>query len=798
METQKPIPVEQLGRAHPHKRTLQVGLLLFCTLFCLLPIKGTQAAEVLRRIEFRGATGDLGPEFLRGHIKSAAGQAYSPKVVREDVTALFATGFFSNIQVRFRKGVLVYELSSRNAITKIVFKGNYKIKHKDLIEKAELEGLDKVDSARIKNARQKIKQAYIKKGFLLASVRHSLVPVKKTPSSFRLVFYIKEGKRAYVERLEFFGNKNLPSKLFTKFMATKKRGALSFLSQSGLYDPEVLAQDHERLKFLYMEEGYLNAQVREPQVFITPDKSQVHISVHITEGEQYEVGNMSYASDALFAPSDLREGALVETGDVFSYSLFQEEIKRLEAKYGDKGHAFVNVIPQTRINERLKQVEVRFEFERGDKVFVRRVLISGNDKTRDNVIRREIKVPEGSLYNETLTQQSLASIRSLGFFEEVTLNRLPVPGDPTGVNLEFKVKERSTGSGTVGLGYSGFAGFSLNGSLNQRNFLGKGQFLELSANFGKDQSLWSVNFYEPSWKDLKWSYGFEAYRRKQRLADYDEVQWGGGFRVGYPLGPYLRALVGYTVEHTAIELSKDLEEEFDATGKAFYPYESIEGRANILSASLDYTRLNDALLPTKGWAAHLGTRYAGLGGPLKYTSVDMSLRWYKPLFWKLVLRNRLRASWLRGLNGQVAPFNQRYHLGGPTSLRGYDWFSVGTMRCAYRQTWGEGVEPDPACPPSRGGAVGVQRVYGGLTQVLGNWELERPLIESGAFTGLVFFDMGQARDSFAESFKNLRYNGGVGVRWRTPLGLLHFSVGWPLFDSTARGAQTHFYIGEVF
>ena len=401
----------------------------------------------------------------------------------------------------------------------------------------------------IQQSVNKLEELYKEKGFLLAKVSHKTKTYDKD-KSVQVIFNIVEDNPLKVTRIRFVGNKKITDKKLKSIMRTKEKGFFSFISGSGKYKKEVFEEDIQRIKFFYLNEGFVEVRVEQPQVTITPDQRQIHILFHIEEGGSFRIGEIGYVGDLIFSQEELNEGLHCRSGDLFKSIHLHQDIKRLEAKYGDKGYAHVRVRPRTRVRTEDRLVDILFEIEKGSQVRVGRINISGNLRTRDKVIRREMKLIEGDLYNETFKRKSVEEIRRLGFFEEVNLDQSRSLGVKDKIDINVHVKERNTGSIMAGIGYSGFSGFLVNGEINQSNFMGKGQFMAFSMNYSKNEKLYNLNFTEPYFRDSLWSLGVDLYNRDTHFSSYKENQKGIGVRVGYPLVSYLRGTLGYRLEKT--------------------------------------------------------------------------------------------------------------------------------------------------------------------------------------------------------------------------------------------------------
>ncbi len=734
-------------------------------------------------------------------LESKVGQRINSNLVKKDVKTLFNTGYFYNIKVEEKavKGgtVLVYRLTEKPAISKIAFLGNDEIDDDDLKEAIEIQLFEILNTQKIRKAVDIIKAQYEEKGYFLAEVDSKIIDNKKN-NSVTLQFIIKENDKVQVKKINFLGNRNLTDGDLKAVMQTQEGGFFSFVSGSGSYKQEIFDRDVQILTYRYFNEGYIQVKVGRPEVYVTPDKKGIYITIRIEEGDQFRVGNVDFAGDLLFTKDELYDVTEVDELDVFIWEKSQLDIKGLQAKFGDLGYAYANIIPRVRPREKEKIVDITYEIDKGNKVYFGKINVVGNTKTRDKVVRRELRIKEGELYNETRKRESVANVQRLGYFEEVNFNQVTPEGNPDLMDLEIVVKERNTGSIQVGAGYSSFSGFIFNGQVNQINLFGKGQRLGVSVDLSDRQSLFNVNFTEPYFLDTEWSLGFDAYQSRRILRDYTETKKGGALRVGHPLGPYLRGFLRYKLDETEV----DVEDDF--IDPALYPVETVNGVTSSITATIEYDKRNDRYTPSKGMFISSSLEYAGLGGDLKYTKGFTTFRIYRKVFWEVVFRNNLTYGFIKSNSDEEVPFNERFLLGGPYNLRGYEFATIGERvfsQAIYdRVRAGEdqilGTPDDVSDAEARRLA---NRPFGGEQQLFYNAELEFPLISEAKIKGVLFFDIGNAADTLR--IDDFRSNIGFGFRWFSPIGPLRFEWGFPLDRNAELGEEPvnfEFSIGSPF
>jgi outer membrane protein insertion porin family len=742
---------------------------------------------------------------IEARLKTKVGGVYSEETIKEDIESIFKSGYFYDVQVS-RDGSgkdvnLTYTVVEKPAISEIVFEGNSELKSEELLETSGLKAFEIISMTKLRDATDKIQKMYEDKGFFLAKIDMKIEDVKPG-ESVKVVYNIKENDKVKVKKITFLGNRKLKDGYLKGRMQTNEGGFFSALSGSGAYKQDTFDIDVQRLRYLYFNEGYVQVKVDRPQVYVTPDRKSIYITIRIDEGEQFDVGEIDFAGDLLYTRDELSEAIEINKRKVFSYEVLQKDLSDLQAKYGDLGYAYANVIPRTRINEKDRKVDVTFEFDKGNKVYLGQINVVGNSKTRDKVLRRELKIREGELYNETRRRQSLENIQRLGFFDEVNFKTSTPPDHPDLMNIDIVVKERNTGSIQLGAGYGSVTGFTLQGQVNQSNFLGKGQRLSAGLNISRDISSYNFNFTEPYFRDTEWSLGVDVYQTMTSLSDYDERRTGGAFRFGHPVGDDLTASVRLKYEESSLGV---VWSQIDVAGVTkdklitdpqLFPLDTANGDTRSVTGYLEYDKRNDRFSPNKGVYASTSMEYAAFGGKLEYTKGAATLRYFKKLFWEVVWRNNLNYSFISSHNNEAPPFTETFKLGGPYSLRGYNFFRIGktlTSEQIYNDPDYKIVYPDDSTRHRV-----ATRTYGGEQMALYQLELEFPLIAEAGIKGVTFFDAGAAEDQLTSD--SIYSDVGFGFRWFSPIGPLRFEWGFPLrtSDQSPDAVVFDFSIGAPF
>jgi len=711
-------------------------------------------------------------EAILKKIEHKVGGSLSLDLVRKEVRDLFASGFFQDVIVEetaSSSGVeLTYTVVEKPPIREIVFKGNSALDDEELLELLKMKTFEIIDYGKITKGVVDIQKAFEDKGYFLAKVGYSI----DDPNDQGVVvrFDITQNDKVMVKRVSFIGNENVMSSELKKRMAIKEGGLFSPVSGSGTFKQEGFERDLQLISFVYFNKGYVKAKVARPEVTVTPDQTGIYLTFRVEEGPRFNRGEVGFSGDMLFTDVELRDTISIDEASIFEYEKVQKDLQALQAKYGDLGYAYANIIPKTFIKEDERIVDITYEFDKGRKVYFGTINVIGNSRSRDKVVRRELRIGEGELYNETKKRESQNNIQRLGFFEQVTFNTRTPPGRDDVMDIDIVVKERNTGSFQVGAGYSSFSGTILNASLNQTNFLGRGWNVGFQLDYSRIQRRYRLSFTEPFFKDTLWSTGIDIYRNENNIPQYQRKVEGAALRVGHPIfnNRYLYGFIRYKFDDTNISLTP--------------------GR--------HATDILDRFAPSKGIHASLSYEQTGLGGQLLYGKANAFFRYYRRLFWNVVLRTNVTYGNVIGMDSsRDVPFDQRFRLGGPYNLRGYDFTTVG------RKAYSPVVEAEAL---ANGQSPGEARktadiTLGGTQQLYSMIELEFPLVKEAGIRGAIFYDIGLAEDDLVAS--EIRSDVGLGFRWFSPMGPLRFEWGFPLNRRNEIGDapfKFHFAIGAPF
>ena len=714
------------------------------------------------------------------YLPIKVGERVDDEKVAQAVKALYATGFFRDVRIEAQGDILVVTVQERPTISSLTFVGNKEF-DTETIKKALKEiGIAEArifDRSALDRAEQELKRQYITRGKYAASVQVTVTPQER--NRVALNFTIVEGETASIARINIVGNKAFTEKQLRREMTLSTPNWLSWYTKDDQYSKQKLSADLETLRSFYQNRGYLEFNIDSTQVSISPDKEEVYVTINITEGEPYTVSAINIAGDLAVAEPELRSLIVIKPGETFSRSKMQASVKAISERMGADGYAFANVNAVPDIDKAKNAVAFTFFVDSGRRVYVRKINISGNPKTRDEVIRREMRQLESAWYDGTRIERSKIRVRRLGYFEDgsVNIETPPVPGSNDQVDIEVSVAEKNTGNLLAGVGYSSSEGVVFNASVSQQNIFGSGNALALSLNTSRYNRTLSLTYTEPYWTVDGVSRTWEIYNKNidpsgLSVSQYSSSTLGAAVGFGVPVSEIDTINFGFRVEHTNLSL-------FYNSPPVYYQFVQDFGYSTnsyILSAGWSRDTRNDILYPTFG---RLQSALMEIGlpfGDLAYYKLSYVNQAFWPVYGDFVLMLRADLGYGDGYAGKPMPFFKAFYAGGVGSVRGYESGSLGP-----RDIYGNAL--------------------GGKRKIVGNAELFYPILKGDKSVRLSgFLDAGQIYvNGFQPEFENFRYSGGVGLAWNSPIGPLKFSYAIPLNDIPADRIQRfQFQVGTVF
>jgi len=684
-------------------------------------------------------------------IKTKTGDFYNPNALRDDLKSIYKMGYFNDVQIDVidsKQGKQVtFRVVEKPTISSITFSGLDELDEKDLNEVITIKENSILNPARVNNAAEAIQALYKSKGYYNTEVNANIS--YPTPETAAVRFTIKEGKKIYIKTISFEGNTTFDDSDLEDVIETQEKGFLSWLTESGLLDRVVLNQDASRIVAFYQNNGFLEARVGEPQV--TQEEQWLYVKFIIEEGPRFKVGTVNVTGDLLADKQVFLDMLTIRSAEYLSREVLREDILKITDFYAEQGYAFADVRPQMDKSDSGTRVDITINISKNDLVYINRISIQGNSRTRDNVIRRELQIAEGGVFDAKGLRTSNQKLQRLDFFEEV--NVTPEPAlDPSKMNVKIDVKEKSTGQFSIGAGYSSVDKLILMGEISENNFLGMGHRLALSANIGSVSNRFNLAWTNPRLNDTNVSVGADLFNWSREYDDYTKDSKGGAIRFGHPLWGEWRMYESYS--YTDTQLS-------DVAPDASFIIRESEDIPITSAVKVSFIRdTRDKLYgATSGSRNSASVKYAGgiLGGDSQFTKVEGSSSWFFPLPYSVVFHilGAAGAAWENQDGG--LPVYERFYLGGMSTIRGYEYGKVSPI------------------DPITGDRIGGDRMW------YTNTEIVVPLLKQQGVFGAVFFDAG---DSLAEdepwTFNEIAKSTGIEIRWLSPMGPLRVVWGYNL------------------
>ncbi len=744
-------------------KALMAVLLIAFLLQFFAPVAMAQESQpLITAIEIRGLK-RIEEGSVKKHITSQVGAPLSPEKVTQDIKNIYQTGYFDDVKVDaepFEGGLkLIYIVKEKPSILRFNFSGNKGIEASKLKEQVTISAGSIADPVLINDNAIKLRDYYEKEGYGLAEV----IPVLKYERQGVLLTYlIKEGPKVKIKKVIIRGNKAISSGELKKAMKSTTWGLVSFITKKGYFKRADVMADSDRIKEVYFNHGYIQAAVSEPVIRFSKDRKWATLVYHVSEGGRFRVSKIEFSGNKVFATDELRKLLETRTGQPVSRAKIRDDVVAMTEKYSERGYAVVSVNPDVVPDLEKKTAEVFYQIEEGDIYHIGRIDISGNIKTRDYVIRREILLNEGDTFNSRLLKRSYERINNLNFFDNVQMQPEPVP-EKKKVNIDVKVRERPTGFLSVGGGYSSVDHLIGMVDLTQGNLGGRGQYVKASAQLGGRSSTYEITFRDPYVLGTNYSMSTSVYRTSRDYLDYSRNATGGEIGLGRNLNDYWNANVLYRLENATIY--------------------GIQNGASPLVLDQAGTRLTSSISPgivrdsrDNFLDPHTGSRnsayltFAGIGGDNKYLKFEVDSSWYLPVTKTTTLALRGRYGYSTGVFGQPVPLYERFYVGGIYTVRGLGY--------------GEGGPKDVNGQP-----------IGGKQQIIFNTDYIFPLITDLKLKGVVFFDTGTAYDTAPD----FRYTSGVGIRWISPMGPIRLEWGYNLDKRPGeKSSRFEFAFGTFF
>ncbi len=686
---------------------------------------------------------------IRKILKVKKGDIFVLKTISDELKAVYAMGYFDDVRVDAETvadgKIIIFRVKEKPTVRSILVKGNSwvydddEIKEVLTIRKGSILNINTIQSDM-----RRIEELYKEKNFYNAKVKFNVYPQKENKADIE--YEIAEGQKFHIEKIVFVGNSAYSDGKLKGLMETSEESLLSWFTSAGDLNEENLGQDMAKLTSFYHNKGYVQARVGEPEVKFEEDG--IVITIRIVEGPQFKVGEVTMAGDLIIPPEQLLKRIKILEEEYYNRDAIRLDVIALSDIYADEGYANVDIEPRIEQDPEKLVVNITFDIAKGKQVYFEEITISGNSKTRDKVIRRQLKVYEQELYSGRRLKRSVQNLYRLDYFEDIKVDTVKGSADDK-MRLRINVTEKNTGAFSFGAGYGNLENFFLTASISERNLFGRAQTLALRGQFGAKTTKFTLSFTEPWLFDIPLSAGADVYNWGYSFSTYDKDSVGGNLRFGYPVIDFTRINLVYTYD--IADITNVSEDASDSIKR-----DQGENIKSSITTRLKYDSRNDLFHPTRGSAHSASYEFAGLGGTVGFNKVIGETGWYFPLIWKTVGVLHGKAGYVKQLQGKTLPDYEKFYMVGIDALRGF--------------------ERDDLSPRDENGSE-----VGGTKFVQANAEVRFPLVPQAGVYGVVFFDTG---DIYGENedidITNLRESAGCGIRWLSPMGPIRLEYGWIL------------------
>lgn len=713
-------------------------------------------------------------EAIKRVIKAREKGPFLKKELSDDLKRVYGMGYFDDVRIEsadiFGGREVTFHVKEKPIIRNMEIKGNDAINDDKIKEALDIKTGSTLNIRNVRNNMEIIEDLYKEKEYHNVCVTFETKAVEE--DQVDLLFTVKEGERILIKEIIFEGNVVVGSDDLQDVMETSEKGFFSWLTSSGELDPEKLDMDIARIVGYYNNHGYIRTRVGEPEIAYKDE--WIYVTIKIEEGPQFGIGEVTLEGDLIRPEEELTGIIEITKEEVYNREVIRNDVLALVDVYSDAGYAYADIAPRMKEDPDNLKVDIVYTITKGEPVYFEEILITGNTRTRDKVIRRQLDIYEQELFSGKRLRQSSQNLYRLDYFEDIKVNTGKGSSDNK-MNLHIEVKDKPTGAFSFGGGYSSVDKLFVMGSISQRNLFGRGQTLMLQASIGGRSNIIDLSFTEPWLFDTPVSAGFDLYKRDMDYDTYDKLSKGGRLRFGYRITNYTRVFFYYGLEENEIreiqdDASQDIKDMVEDLGEE-YLTSGITGMVSRDSRD----RVFNA---TEGSNNKLSLEWAGglFGGDVAFTKYIGESGWYFPLFWSTVGMLRAEAGFVSENSSGALPVYERFFLGGMNSVRGYEWRDIGPK---------DPITGDPT---------------GGNKMLQFNVEYVFPLIKDAGFMGLLFFDAGQAYDDDESmDLGNLRQSAGYGVRWYSPMGPLRLEYGYVIDREPGESkGRWEFSIGSVF
>lgn len=736
------------------KKIVVVFFVLSC--FCVHALADTkvEAFQVKGNQRLEEAT-------ILSYLPFEKGDNVSVADINNGLKALYKTGFFDDVNVDLKGSTVYITVEERPIISSISFDGNDKVSTDILKGEVQNKVRDIYVPTKVQQDVERMKMIYQRMGLLNAVVS---VDVKnKTRNRVDVTFKIKEGSKKYIDRIRFEGNKAYSTSKLKETMISKEHRWYRFLSSTDTYDPDRLNYDKEYLRRFYFQHGYIDFEVLDTEVNKDAAEDNFNILIKINEGKRYKIGKIDISTHIPSVNVDqLKKKIELKKGEYYQASLMEESIQNLTDELGREGYAFIEIQPDLQ-KQKDGTVDIDFKIKEGARVFINRIDIAGNSRTLDKVIRREFRLNEGDPFNTDKIRRSRQRIENLGYFDKVDIKTVPVANAPDKTDLAVSVSEKSTGAFNIGIGWSTYDGLMFETGIQERNFLGTGNIVGITASTSDTTTQVDLSLTNPYFMDMPLMAGVDLYHILYDYTDdssYKSQTTGGALRFGWDYTERLRQTAKYT-------LQQDNVKDVDSDASLYIQKQKGKEVTSMLGTVLSYDVRDSSMLPTTGYLTSIGLDVSGLGGDARFARVNLNATRYFEIIDKWVFSLNASVGVIEGI-GQDVRINNAYFLGG-SNLRGFESGGVGAR--------------DKASDDS----------LGGDWRITGTAQLMFPLglPEEFGVRGKLFADAGMlGKPSGVDDWNEVWYSSkprvsvGFGLLWRSPMGPINIDFGFPVMKES--------------
>ncbi len=730
--------------------------------------KPADLAMVVTAVELGGIE-RVDKQTVLNQIRIKPGMQLDPTAVADDQRRIWTMGLFDDVKVGLKMAgphsvILRYQVLERPSIAAIEIVGNDAQSDDDVMKVVDLRVNNLYSPNDAAANIQKIKDLYVEEGYFLATVRHRTEPMPE--NQVKVIFEVQERAEVKVRQIDILGNEGVEDKDIKAVLRTQEGSILSAISKSGNFKRETLETDVQIMQYLYLTKGYIQAKIDDPVVSLSPDLRYISISIRVHEGPQFKVGKVLITGDSVEEQpvEKLKEKLQLKEGETFNYQFAQQDGQMLANAQKNYGYAHATASNESVPDPDKKTVDWTYHIQKGKKVYFGQISVRGGGSTRDKVVRRELLIGEGELYSEEKLTTSQARVQRLGYFEKVEIKTKPT-ALPQVVDVVVEVKERTTGTFQVGMGFSSLDNFIATAQISKDNFFGRGQRFSIQGSLSSIRTMFQASFFEPYFMDTKVTFSTDLFRYDQLYTDFTRRSKGGSMSWGYRLSDTVILEGGYQIEQAQTQIG-------GLSGRTDVPIASLfaSGLTSALKATLSYDSRDDRMFPNTGWYITTTGEYAlpALGSDNEFLRVVARVRRYVPLPAEAVLKFNLVGGWIHAPEGKIVPLFERFFIGGIYNVRGF-----------VRNSLGPAIYIPTSSDP---GATLSAFHNGGTKQLYLNNELEMPILKAPMnLRALLFFDIGNAfGEGESMTLANMRESIGWGIRWFSPVGPLRFEWGVPL------------------